>query len=838
MAPETPLARIIHAVALGTVAGLSLALCDFLLVPVAAGGTAWNSAFTLGLTLLVGLGVVAGLAATLPKHLILLSLAGVGYWLGHELTRGAFAQTLPAAALWKYILAAALPGSAAFIASRQDRRVVLMVAAACISLTLGVAFVERGHYMGIRAALLPIVFAAAMFAARPWVRSISAARCSQIACGGGICLIFSVALALPTQSVVDATETSASLNVAPMLLLRGLLPHDAVATDDIDLMDRAFFGTPLAAESLSHFDPINGVLLITIDALRPNLPGRTIGGKAVTPTLDGLAKSGMAFSRNYATCTSSHLSLLSLFSGALPAAIDSQAGKGDAVPLITRQLEEAGVETRSCFPLAVHTVRNRDRPFTDEDLGFGTATRHKLDDPDDADIIRAILPQTKGRFFSYCHIMRPHKPYGDCEARFHAGDSPFEKYAADVRSADATVARILAAFEKQGLLAHMLVIITADHGEEFGEHGGATHGNHLFDETARVPMIVVGPGVENGTQHDGITSLIDVATTLDHLFRNPSEPTHHRAGRSLLPILAGLPDPHRVNMAFGEILPVLSFAAESLTMVVEGQWKLLIDQATHRNYLFDLQNDPIEKQNVFEENPKIASRLAGLMEARRRADNSTASAIRDVRIDAVQTLEAQVLEETVALFTTKAEQLNDLLAFSLAYLASDLTQAQAKLVSEAVTPAMARDSSVRAALIAVRIGAGIEEANEQAELEGLLATESDPFIQVAVYRAFRRARKDELLSVKLPTPSRHGDVVRLARMAYRMEVAKEPLAPSSVRTALHHKNPWVRRLALECVTSSAEKAYLEDLRRSSIFFHEKRYREALDQTHIAIKKGR
>jgi hypothetical protein len=136
------------------------------------------------------------------------------------------------------------------------------------------------------------------------------------------------------------------------------------------------------------------------------------------------------------------------------------------------------------------------------------------------------------------------------------------------------------------------------------------------------------------------------------------------------------------------------------------------------------------------------------------------------------------------------------------------------------------------------MGAGIEETNERTELDGLLATESDPFVQVAAYRAFRRARKDDLLSLKLPTPSRHGDVVRLARMAYRMEVAKEPPTPSSVRTALHHKNPWVRRLALECVATSTDKAYLEDLKRSSIFYHEKRYREALDQTYVAIKKGR
>ncbi len=106
MGPETRLARLVRATAQGTLVGLICAAADFMCAPVAAHATPLNINFVLGLSLLVALGSAAGLTSLLPKHLILLLLAGTGYWLGTELTRGAYAQTLPLSSLWKFILAA------------------------------------------------------------------------------------------------------------------------------------------------------------------------------------------------------------------------------------------------------------------------------------------------------------------------------------------------------------------------------------------------------------------------------------------------------------------------------------------------------------------------------------------------------------------------------------------------------------------------------------------------------------------------------------------------------------------------------------------------------------
>lgn len=831
MGPDTRAAGMTNAIAAGTLAGLSLACADVMLVPIAADTAPIGLPFLTGLTLLVGVGALTGLAALLPHVLIFAALAAVGFMMGIELTRGAFAASLPFAPLWKFILAGGFFLGSRWLAGRS-RFSSSLALLSVVAMTLGVALVERGRYMGLRLTICPLSIGGMMFVLLPLMARLQMKARKALIVMGVLSVASTFFIAVPSQQVVDATEKAGSHAVAPMLYLRAKFSTSAPDADDVDLNDAAFFGTELSSASLQLFADVEGVLLITIDAWRTDMINRSVGGRPVTPTLDKLAESGTVFTRNYAACTSSHLSLLSLFSGVLPAAAASRRSENGRIDLITEILQASGIETRSCFPQAVHTVRNRDAVFTQHELGFAHTTGHAFDDPEDSAIIRALLPTGGGRFFSYCHLMRPHKPYGDAPESFHSGDSPFEKYAADVRAADASVAAIVGAFEEKGLLAKTLVIISSDHGEEFGEHGGSAHGSRLFDETARVPMVAFGPGVERAI-HKGITSLVDLAPTLSHLFLDQDIHRNQYAGRSLLPILGGLDDKGRPDRAFGEILPTLSFASDSLAMVVEGKWKLLLDQSTNRSYLFDLQSDPGEKQNVYDDHPVIASRLAGLIHARRKKDRSTAAAVTDDRVDAVAGLESQSLETVIQLFGAQDQELTDLIAFSLCYLTADLSPEQARAVLQLV--ASTDDPVLRTAILNVRVGAGIADSNEVAEWLKAVQATSDPFIQIAAYRAGRATQRSELMEAPLPPPDAHADVVALARMGYERVMGRGRLHPLSIRTALRHKNAYVRRLALEAVESSGDESYLDDLRRTAPFFHEVRYRAALDRAHDAIK---
>ena len=88
-------------------------------------------------------------------------------------------------------------------------------------------------------------------------------------------------------------------------------------------------------------------------------------------------------------------------------------------------------------------------------------------------------------------------------------------YDQSIRALDAEVGALLADMERRGLLQNTIVVITADHGEEFGEHGLLSHGSSLYLPALHVPLVIVAPGrVPRGARVSALVSLQDLATTL------------------------------------------------------------------------------------------------------------------------------------------------------------------------------------------------------------------------------------------------------------------------------------------------------------------------------------
>ena len=73
-------------------------------------------------------------------------------------------------------------------------------------------------------------------------------------------------------------------------------------------------------------------------------------------------------------------------------------------------------------------------------------------------------------------------------------------------------------------MENAIVVITADHGEEFWEHGALTHGTNLYNENVRIPLILLTPGHAGGQRIEDNVSLIDVAPTLLDLAGLPRQP--------------------------------------------------------------------------------------------------------------------------------------------------------------------------------------------------------------------------------------------------------------------------------------------------------------------------
>lgn len=134
-------------------------------------------------------------------------------------------------------------------------------------------------------------------------------------------------------------------------------------------------------------------------------------------------------------------------------------------------------------------------------------------------------------FFLFTHFMDPHDPFMDPDTRVggygrkRLGNPDPERYLDKMRRAyigeieylDKSLGDFFAGLKERGLYDNALIVLTADHGEEFQEHGGWWHGQTLFDEQTHVPMIIKLPGKARAGEVNGnLARNLDLAPTLLH----------------------------------------------------------------------------------------------------------------------------------------------------------------------------------------------------------------------------------------------------------------------------------------------------------------------------------
>lgn len=186
-----------------------------------------------------------------------------------------------------------------------------------------------------------------------------------------------------------------------------------------------------------------------------------------------------------------------------------------------------------------------------------------------------------------------------------------DAYDTGIKYADDHVGQILDALQAEGVLDDTIVIISADHGENQGELN--VYGDHQTADaiTCRVPLIVAGPGIQQGHVDTGFHYQVDLAPTITQMVGG--EPASRWDGQSFLPALtAGKPA--------GRPYLVTSQGAWACQRgVLFDNWLLL------RTYdpglkdfpdimLFDLEHDPHETKNLADERPEIVNQGIRLLE--------------------------------------------------------------------------------------------------------------------------------------------------------------------------------------------------------------------------------
>lgn len=210
-------------------------------------------------------------------------------------------------------------------------------------------------------------------------------------------------------------------------------------------------------------------------------------------------------------------------------------------------------------------------------------------------------------FYATVWTQQAHHPYdsvpGHQEVDFFGGgprpadDYDLGRYLNAVASVDRQLGRLFEGLRARGLDDETLVVVTADHGEAFGEpHATWGHGFRLYDEGVRIPLMLWSPVLfPNGGRSQAVAGQVDVApTVLDVLGLAPPAEWE---GRSL----------------FAEDRPPRAYfyAANDhyLLGVREGDLKYVYDASRGRDQLFDLARDPDERENVAAAHPEVCRRL-------------------------------------------------------------------------------------------------------------------------------------------------------------------------------------------------------------------------------------
>lgn len=346
------------------------------------------------------------------------------------------------------------------------------------------------------------------------------------------------------------------------------------------------------------------IFLITVDALRADHLGAYGYERPTSPALDALAAESFVFERAYAPVPHTSFSVASLLTGKYLASL-ARLGLADGHETLPEALRQYGWKTAAFFPPAIFFVEGeRFRGYEERRFGFEYARYEPFPETEDAarrtdQVIEYLEAERPARVFVWVHYFGPHEPYVRQAGGVDFGERAVDLYDGEVRAVDAEIGRLLEHVRRTRPGA--IVVLTSDHGEEFGEHGGAYHGTTLHDEQVRVPLLLHVPGEPTRRVRSPV-STVDVVPTVLALVDVPV--SARVRGTDLGPWLG------REPASEGRLPPVFAEVADE-RMVALGHEKLICDTARDYCRLYDLVDDPRERHDLSAARPERAAALRG-----------------------------------------------------------------------------------------------------------------------------------------------------------------------------------------------------------------------------------
>ena len=352
------------------------------------------------------------------------------------------------------------------------------------------------------------------------------------------------------------------------------------------------------------------VLLITIDCLRADMPW--VGyPRDIAPNLTKLAEKAVVYTHAYSMSSYTSMSLGGFLGGKLSSELTRDgyffSTYAPSNLMFPEVIQAAGIHTMSAHAHGYFKNSGFDQGFDAYEivpnLKWNQTTDVNVTSPELEAIAEKMLgdPQNEQkRFFAWFHFVDPHDQYIRHEG-IDYGKTARDLYDGEITFTDRYIGKLLDFVAQRPYGKKTAIIVTADHGEAFGEHGMERHAFEVWEMLVRVPLMFVIPGVPPA-RIDTQRSAIDMAPTILDLFGLPREASFE--GKSLVPELLGecAGDAGAANEACAERDVVVDLPAtsdsEKHRAFIHGHEKIIDFGKQEYLLMFDLAADPEEKHPI------------------------------------------------------------------------------------------------------------------------------------------------------------------------------------------------------------------------------------------------
>ncbi|MEJ5165783.1 MAG: sulfatase [Thermoanaerobaculia bacterium] len=365
------------------------------------------------------------------------------------------------------------------------------------------------------------------------------------------------------------------------------------------------------------------ILLISLDDLRADSLGCYGYKRNTSPFMDYISTQGILYENAYVVTHGTFSSHSSILTGLYQESLYCQSTGieykvNERVPMVQEYLKRAGyftigVTDGGLLSKAYGFQKGFDI-YDDQGNGIEKGTEK---------IINYLKQnENKGPFFVFYHTYDIHSPYsppplydkifGDFKSNINPTNEELLKYAhtawkdlseedlkflkarydGSIRYVDDHLLKFFQKLEEFGFFKKYILILTSDHGEEFGEHGGLLHRDLLYEEIIHIPLIITGTGISKGKRISHLASHIDILPTLLKV-----------AGIKKMDFHPGM-DLFNIKMRKFIFCQYekrrYAIRTEKFKFILNGNGKM---------ELYNLLKDPQEKENLSEKNSKFCKKL-------------------------------------------------------------------------------------------------------------------------------------------------------------------------------------------------------------------------------------